>query len=248
MHGHPCCPGESSCTNRSATLSLPIDGAGGVARAGPPAAAALRATCGSIGTWQKGRNGRPAYAIATSFSSMKYPVRSYGRPAYSSALAGALRRRHGCASDDNVRTRNATLHSRRRVGFLTLIQSAGPIDTAGRSAWRRYLRGSWRTHSETMPHHLRYQCGRTPRPAPRNRLTNVDETQHSTQDAPQCRIWDANDPESCTDYQTKRRVQSDLEQKQPAQTPRSIIKRRRGFLEIMRTGQLDKAITQILAL
>jgi hypothetical protein len=87
-----------------------------------------------------------------------------------------------------------------------------------------------------------------PRPAPRNRLTNVDETQHSTQDAPQCRIWDANDPESCTDYQTKRRVQSDLEQKQPAQTPRSIIKRRRGFLEIMRTGQLDKAITQILAL
>jgi hypothetical protein len=39
-----------------------------------------------------------------------------------------------------------------------------------------------------------------------------------------------------------------LEQKQPAQTPRSIIKRRRGFLEIMRTGQLDKAITQILAL
>jgi hypothetical protein len=161
MHGHPCCPGESSCTNRSATLSLPIDGAGGVARAGPPAAAALRATCGSIGTWQKGRNGRPAYAIATSFSSMKYPVRSYGRPAYSSALAGALRRRHGCASDDNVRTRNATLHSRRRVGFLTLIQSAGPIDTAGRSAWRRYLRGSWRTHSETMPHHLRYQCGRT---------------------------------------------------------------------------------------
>ena len=74
------------------------------------------------------------------------------------------------------------------------------------------------------------------------------EAQNRGQDAPKHGAGDSDHPQAGADHHTKGGVQSELDEKKPAQACGRIVQRSGRFLQIMRTRQLDESIAQILPL
>ena len=74
------------------------------------------------------------------------------------------------------------------------------------------------------------------------------EAENRGQDAPKHWTGDSDHPQASADHDTKGGIQSELDEKKPAQARCRIVQRSGRFLQIMRTRQLDETITQILPL
>ncbi len=81
-----------------------------------------------------------------------------------------------------------------------------------------------------------------------NRADVGDETQQHRQDAPECRVRHADEPQPGPDQHADARVDRTLHQKIAAQVLGGVVHRRGGAPKIARPGQSDETVSQVLTL
>jgi hypothetical protein len=74
------------------------------------------------------------------------------------------------------------------------------------------------------------------------------EAEYRRQDAPKDRAWNAYEPQTHPDHNSKGAIDYKLSQKKSAKTPRRVVERRCSTLEVIRAGQPNDSVTEIFAL